>query len=199
MQTHPDLPYESRVICSGNQKQLLRARNWKLYTGQKPSQELIMQPALLCNTVCTKVKFLSELCSIFFIPLDLPRFDWVYGTWAGMPINVDSDSFTQLLTFSSLILEGAVEGSSLVTGFIKLIFQPCPPLDTDIKWRRRHTREEKAERACCCQFVQDQAPGIQRCPKATASGAASLESGGQGLCQLWVFPSARVEAVNHLG
>lgn len=42
---------------------------------------------------------------------------------------------SQLLTFLSIIQEGVVEGSSVLTGFIKLsfIFQMCLPLDTDIK------------------------------------------------------------------
>lgn len=66
-----------------------------------------------------------------------------------MPVNAVSESFTQLLTFSSIIQERVVEGGSVVTGFIKpsCIFQPCPPLDIDIKRRERNTREERAETA----------------------------------------------------
>lgn len=64
MRAPPILPYESKVICSGIQNQLLWGRNWELYRGQKPPDNAA--GSVVQHHVCTKGKLLFELCGNFF-------------------------------------------------------------------------------------------------------------------------------------
>lgn len=123
-----------------------------------------------------------------------------------MPINAVSDSFTQLPTSSSVIQEGAAEGSPALTGFIKpsYIFQPRPPLDTDIKRRERNAGEGgKSRRRRLLSFQPGSGPWIHAGdPEAPGSSAAPSPTlaacRGQGLCQLRWLLLAKVKAASHL-
>lgn len=120
VQAPPSLPYESKVILGHrSQNQLLWSRNWELHRGQKSPQELTTHPSLLCNATCAQRENSFQNYPVFFIYFFDP---WRLGfdCIAGMPINAVSNSFTPFLTFSSVIREGAVEDSCVVTGRYKI-------------------------------------------------------------------------------